>query len=526
VQDLTRAPARGAEATATLALSPLGDATLPRGPELRVARATAWNLAGQALPLLVAVVAIPHLVHGLGTDRFGVLSLVWVVIGYFGLFDLGLGRSLTKLVAERRDTAAPQELAALVWTGLLLMLGLGLAGTAVGIALAPWLVHDALKLPAELQAEALAAFYLLAGSIPLVVSAAGLRGVLDAYYQFALANAVRIPLGAFTFVGPLLVLPFSRQLEPVVAVLVAGRLVAWLAHLLLCRRVVPALQQRPRVERGAIGPLLRFGSWLTVSNVVGPLMVYLDRFLIGALLSAAAVAYYTVPYEVVTRLWLLPAALTGVLFPALAASLAADRGRARELFTLGVRWALLALFPCVLAIVTLAPEGLALWLGDAFAAQSARVAQWLAVGVLINSLAQVPFTLVQAAGRPDLTAKLHLLELPLYLVAVVGLVQARGVEGAAIAWTLRVTVDALCLFALAPRFVPHRAADLGRAAGAVGVGGVALGLAALLTEPVTKGLFLLVVLSGFAVVGWRCVLAPAERHRVAALVAGVRYGWG
>ena len=34
---------------------------------------------------------------------FGVLSLVWMFIGYFSLFDLGLGRATTKLVAEKID---------------------------------------------------------------------------------------------------------------------------------------------------------------------------------------------------------------------------------------------------------------------------------------------------------------------------------------------------------------------------------------------------------------------------------------
>jgi O-antigen/teichoic acid export membrane protein len=58
-----------------------------------LARNTIWNLIGQLVPLLVGMVAIPPLVRGLGIDRFGLLSLVWVIIGYFSFFDLGLGRA-------------------------------------------------------------------------------------------------------------------------------------------------------------------------------------------------------------------------------------------------------------------------------------------------------------------------------------------------------------------------------------------------------------------------------------------------
>ena len=66
-----------------------------------LARNVVWNLLGTVAPLLVAVPAVPRLINGMGTDRFGVLTLAWVVIGYFSLFDFGFGRALTKLVAEK-----------------------------------------------------------------------------------------------------------------------------------------------------------------------------------------------------------------------------------------------------------------------------------------------------------------------------------------------------------------------------------------------------------------------------------------
>ena len=58
------------------------------------------NLLGAALPLLVGILTIPYVVRGLGMERFGILSLAWVILGYFALFDFGLGRATTKFVAE------------------------------------------------------------------------------------------------------------------------------------------------------------------------------------------------------------------------------------------------------------------------------------------------------------------------------------------------------------------------------------------------------------------------------------------
>src|SRR5271154_4799860 len=272
-----------------------------------LARNTVWNLIGNGAPLIVAVFSIPISIHGLGKERFGVLTLAWALIGYASLFDIGLGRALTQLVAKKLGSGEAHEIPALAWTSLLLMMLLGIAGTVCILLIAPWLVGHGLNVPGELQRETLQSFRLLGLSVPLVITTAGLRGLLEAHQRFGIISALRIPLGVFTFAGPLLVLPFSRSSVAVVATLVAGRILAWIAHLLVCLRVLPELGQSIEWEQSAVGPLLRSGGWMTVTNVVGPLMSTLDRFVIGAMVSLTAVAYYATPYEVVTKLLLVPA---------------------------------------------------------------------------------------------------------------------------------------------------------------------------------------------------------------------------
>ncbi|MBT7329492.1 MAG: oligosaccharide flippase family protein [Oceanospirillaceae bacterium] len=298
------------------------------------------------------------------------------------------------------------------------MMILGVLGTVTVVALSPWLVGSVLNIPSELQSETLTAFYLLAASIPIVISTTGLRGILEAHQRFGLVNAVRLPLGIFTFLGPVAVLPFSNSLVPIVAALVIARLVSWCAYAVLCLKVAPALRRPVRIRRAMLGPLIRFGGWMTVSNIVGPLMVHMDRFLIGAVVTMTAVAYYATPYEVAAKLAIIPAALMGVLFPAFTSALAQDRTYAIRLFDRSVNYIFLLLFPIALIIVTFAHEGLTLWLGGEFANNSSVVLQLLTVGVFINCHTQVPFGMIQSAGRPDLTAKLDLIELPFYLLVL------------------------------------------------------------------------------------------------------------
>jgi O-antigen/teichoic acid export membrane protein len=472
------------------------------------------NLIGSGAPMVVAAFCIPVLIRGLGADRFGVLTLSWTVIGYANLFDFGLGRSLTQIVAQRLGAGFDPEIPAVVWTALVLMLLLGIAGSCTMIAATPWLVYRELNIPGLLQKETVLCFYLLALSIPVVITTAGLRGFLEAHQRFALVNVLRLPLGVFMFLGPLLILPFSKSLTLIVVALVAFRALAWLGHLAACFRVSPALFVIPSWNSGLASQLVRLGGWMTVSNIVGPLMVTSDRFIISALLSVAAVTYYSTPFEVVTKLLLIPVAIVGVIFPAFSVRWVQNSSGAAILLAQTIRYMTVAIFPLVLVVIIFANEGLRFWLGADFANHSTKVLQWLALGVFMNSLSHVPFAMVQGAGRPNLTAKLHLVELPIYLITVWAMIRYQGINGAAMAWAGRAILDALCLFIMAAYLLPARTFKVTKVLVALLVLLSCLTVAILPHDIVTKVLFLAVTLWAFALSAWFLVLTPVERARV------------
>lgn len=419
-------------------------------------RNTGLNLIGQAGPLVIAIFAIPILIKALGVDRFGVLTLAWVVIGYFCLFDFGMGRALTKFVAERLGTRQEQGLPALVWTSLFIMFVFGMVGTVVMSVLSPWLVRRALNIPVGLHAETLYAFYLLAFCIPVVITTAGIRGILEAKQRFGFINVMSITMGAFTFLAPLLVILFSKDLLSIIAALAAGRFFVLVLHLIFCFYAMPTLRKRIAFDHSVVAPLLRFGGWITVINIVSPFMAYLDRFLVAALVSVAAVAYYVTPHSVVSKLLVVPVAIAGVLFPAFATSFVQDQKRTVLLFARAVKYVFMATFPIALFIVIFAKQVLDLWLSIEFAEHGTLVLQLLTIGFFFNCLAQIPFALIQSAGRPSLTAKVQLIELPFYLVAVWSMTRSFGIEGTAIAWSVRAIVDALILFRVTRHLFPKR----------------------------------------------------------------------
>ena len=416
-----------------------------------LAKNTLYNLIGQAFPILAAIFSIPILMDTLGAAGFGVLTLAWMVAGYFGVLDFGVGRSLTQKLSEKLGRDDIEDVPDLIWTALMLMGFMGLLGSFLLSLSASSAVNDLFKIPLALRDEAEKSFYILALSIPIVIASSSLSGILQAYQRFDLVNIVRIPIGSLTFLGPVLMLPFSEKLSYVVASLVMVRVLEGVINIAFCIRVVPKILNNIRFKRAYMGNMLSFGGWMTVSNIIGPLMTYLDRFLIGSIISVTAVAYYAAPYEIANRMMVIPSAIVGVLFPALTALIGPDLGKAKILFFNGVKYTFIAVFPVALILITFAQEGLTLWLGDQFFIEGAVVLKWLIIGGLMRSFSYFPFAVLHAAGRPDLTAKVHFIEALIYIVIAWILINRYGIEGAAIAWAARATFDSIILFYLAGR---------------------------------------------------------------------------
>ena len=144
------------------------------------------------------------------------------------------------------------------------------------------------------------------------------------------------------------------------------------------------------------------------------------------------------------------------------------------------------------------------------AVKGTQVLQWLSVGVFVNGMAAVPFAFLHGAGRPDLTAKLHLLELPFYAALLWWAVNRFGIEGAAVAWTARVTVDTLAIIWLTRRSV-EGAAALGWSVRAMGLA-VAWMLAGAFLGSTPAGLIFLAISAVFlAWIGWHRLLGLEER---------------
>lgn len=366
----------------------------------RVTANTAWNLAGYGVPSLIGLVTIPAVIHSFGPERFAVLSVVWLILGYATALDLGLGRGTTRLVAEANAPEDKDRLPRIVTTGVISQLVMGSAWGLVFIAASTWLARFAFHLPTTLSREVSAVFTLLGVGFPFVQLTSGLRGVLEGKENFRTVNVVKIPASSLAFVLPWLCSIWHATLPTTVALMLFARVIVACVYGVCCYRAMPGLVIRPVWDGQVFRALLSFGGWVTVSIATGQAGLLIERFIVSALLSAQQLAYYTVPLEVVTRLTILPLSLAATLFPLASRTLKSRTLQAGYLLDIPIKILVKLFVPLAVILDCFGATLLELWVGQKYAASAAGVFRILAYWVCVNSVSYIPFTLIQAQGRP------------------------------------------------------------------------------------------------------------------------------
>lgn len=466
----------------------------------------AYNIIGALLPLAVALGTVPFYIHQIGLARYGVVSITWVLLGYFGFLDFGLSRASANALAKLGH-ASPRERSPVLVTAFFCNLGLGLIGGLVLYFAGSFVLLHIIKIPGNLMTETREAYPWMAAMLPLGLLSGVTTGALESRERFLLSNVI----GSFgTMAGQIVPLICTYEIGPSLDVVIPATLLMRLLTVALSYAIVIKLEWPLRifdVSLEWIRKLFGYGSWVTVSSVLNPLLDTSNQLIIGAMLGAASVAIYSVPMMLAMRSQIFATALSRTLFPRNSRSAHEDAVDVTRRATLSITYGFGTV--CAPAILVCGPF-LHLWIGHRFAIASQPIAQILMFGAWTNGIAFLPYGFIQARGKPHVTANVGMVEILPFIVVLWFLTTTMGLPGAALAWTLRVTINCIALYwlsgciPLAPwRLLPAIGLMIGSIAAAQLIpmtaetslaAAIAVGLAfAILTyviDPTLRGVFL------------------------------------
>lgn len=403
------------------------------------------NVAGTLFSPIFGLIAIPYILRQIGSERFGVFSLILAGLTYLSVFDLGAGRGTTYYVSryhEKRQIKATR----IIKAAFRIQFAIGMVISLISFLLIPVIVNDFLEIPFSLKHETLGAFWITSLSFPFVLSLSSSRGALEGLQRFDLSNKVRMLSSAAVFLLPAAISFFTPNLILISFGILFGRVLIFYMYELALKGQFSSWGLLPkRLFWGYCRQLVGYGGWIMVSVVVGSLMLagYLDRYVIGALWGLKEVALYTIPSEIAMRLLLIPGAISGIFFADIAKARSSNSSVAIESRRL-YSYLLIGSIP-ILPVFVLREEILSFMMGAQYDQVSCAVSTFLIIGTFVVALAHVPFTVLQAAGHPRPTALRHIIQLPFYAFAIIWCTKKYGLLGTSVVWMVWTIVDYLML---------------------------------------------------------------------------------
>lgn len=428
----------------------VGPTEPPSGTTIGVVRGGLWGIAGQAATLLASFFATAFVIRLLGSERFGVLILIQLLVGYLAVADLGMSAAATRFAAASYARGDEADESRVLWTAFALA---ALPAAIVVILFMP--LADALaqllRIPTHLlndaaQALRLAALVLVARVLGGILSAPQLARLrLDTFTLvtsgFAVAQVALVPIA----------LLFSPTLTAAVLVMVSTGLASAVTGGLVSLRMAPRLV-RPSIELALAKPLAQFGAASVGMVAVGMVLLHFEKVWIVQLTTVTTLAYYSIAFTVARLTAILPGALSQPLLPALTRLVESQEpAKLRNLYERAFRLLFLAMAPLTLVLAVLAQPLLLVWAGPDFARESTMPLYVLLAGTFVDGLSYVPRTLLGAVAQPQRILRYHLMSLVPYVVVGALLVGWFGAVGAALAWSARAAFEATLLFRYSTR---------------------------------------------------------------------------
>jgi O-antigen/teichoic acid export membrane protein len=404
--------------------------------EKSVLRNIVINFAGLIAPTLVSLMTVPAYIRLLGVERYGVINLVWALIGYFSLLDLGTSLATENQIAKVRD-AEGDAVERIFFGACFLNLCTGVAGGLLVWSCASFYVLYGMHVEPVFRHELMSALPWVAIAVPLANVTWVFAGAITAVERFGSYNTNQT-LGTFLF--QMLPLAAVYVFSPTLAVAIPAAAIARLiAGVLLGVATFRALGiTRLRMpERKVIAELFAYGKWTLLFSGAGAIAGTLDRVLVGAILGARFVTYYATPQNLVTRLNMLPSAMLRTLFPRLSAT---SRDDAHKLARDALAFLNGVFTPCMIVALFALKPFLVVWLGAPIAEASAPVGRVLVISVWLAGQSGIIGILIQAQANPASVARVSWLQLPVFAAALWGATHVFGIIGTGVV----VVAKALC----------------------------------------------------------------------------------
>ena len=401
-----------------------------------------WNLCGTIIPSFLAIPIMGVLSRELGVELFGMFTITFMIVGFANIFDVGLTKSVVLQIARNKSKKNRIEI---ISSALAFIFPMSLLAFILVYLFSSNIV-EGFSISLENKKDVENSIKIISFAIPPLLMSNIILAYFEGIERFDLLNKQKIIANTIMSISPLFCFFYEKvDLSGVVTGVVISRFITLFifssTYYFFVIKDKVAVKNILTFKFKWLRKLLKFGGWLAISNIISPIMVYMDRLILSSYTSATTIAFYTAPAEIVSRMLIIPNALSSAIFPKMV-----KEGQDRDI-TIQVMILISALVTIITIPIFIYSESImVLWMGESFSGQPAEVLKILIIGLIATSASIVPYTKIQSMGYSKITAAIHLLEIIPYLFLLKYCVNHFGVIGAAYAWSIRLLIDFILIY--------------------------------------------------------------------------------
>lgn len=417
----------------------------------KVVKGSFWTLAGQVAPLAVSLVTMPFVIRMLGAEGYGVLILIGLIPTYLGFADFGMSTASTKFASEAYAEGDEAREARIVRTAAFIALCSSIPIAAALIVFAGKLV-TLFQVPDFLVDDARLALRIASITFVVNILCTIVNSPQLARLRMDLNTIVNAGARILGLLAVPVILHFGYGVVWAVSALLCASLVSLIGHILFSSSLLSGLVRKGLSSVATTRAMMRFGGHLIIAAAAAMAVANIEKLILPTQVPVEALAYYSVAFTLANMVSLFSQAMIQSLIPAFSQLQgSANREHLNNLYSRGIRLNIIVMLPVIATLIIAAEPFMRMWAGPEYATQGIIPFYILLFGLLFNLPAFLPYATILAAGRSDVFAKLYLLELVPYIFVVFFLTSQYGIVGAAAAWSIRITVDAVLQFYLARR---------------------------------------------------------------------------
>ena len=386
-----------------------------------------------AVDILSFIVLIPFLIKTLGTETFGLWSLLWSFISLFSLIDMGVGSSIVKYVGEakgRGDLNRQQQvISTIFWIYMVL-------GTLLMIGVLPCLLffNQAFEIPAQQQDAAQTVLLILGFRSALGIPLDLFRGILISYQRYRIANMYRM-IGTIAYFGAvLLLLPGISELWMLALLNLLMGIVPRVVMMIHAKGCIPGVTLHPRYFRRHIArEVFSFSVYFMIIRVSGLIYTRVDALIIKVYLPLEMVAVYAIAMRLSDTAERFCAQLNRVLTPIVAELQGEnDQAKIRMVWYQGAKLTIAMAIPLLLGLAMLAEPLVRAWTGEAFIG-AVPVLYWLTAAAMVGIIHGNTHNILSMGGEQRHLAYSLLFSQVINLILSVILIKPLGIVGVGMA---------------------------------------------------------------------------------------------